>query len=146
MNKIKLVGIDLAKRCYQICALDEQGQVLYNRKYSAQKFVLAVHQLEPTRIAMEACAAAHYWGRRLQTLGHVVKLIPPQHAKAFRRVHKSDAHDALSIVEAAQRPNLHGVPVKTLAQQDLQMLGGLRERCVAQRTALINQARGFARE
>lgn len=146
MRKIKLVGIDLAKSWYQICALDEGGTVLHNRKYSAQKFALAVHQLEPTIIAMEACAAAHYWGRRLQALGHIVKLVPPQHAKAFRRVHKSDEHDALSIAEAAQRPNIHFVPVKTITQQDLQMLGGLREQCVAQRTGLINQARGFARE
>jgi transposase len=146
MNKIKLVGIDLAKRCYQVCALDERGKVLYNRRYTAQKFAEAIQQLEPTTVALEACAASHYWGRRLQLLGHRVQLVPPQHAKAFRRVHKSDEHDALSIVEAAQRPKIHFVPIKTLTQQDLQMLGGLRERCVSQRTALINQARGFARE
>jgi len=146
MNKIKLVGIDLAKRCYQVCALNEHDKVQYNRKYTAQKFAEAIQQLEPTIVALEACAAAHYWGRRLQALGHTVRLVPPQHAKAFRRVHKSDEHDALSIAAAAQRPNIHFVPVKTIAQQDLQMLGGLREQCVAQRTALINQARGYARE
>jgi transposase len=95
---------------------------------------------------MEACAAAHYWGRRLMRLGHEVRLVPPQHAKAFRRVHKSDAHDTVSIAEAAQRPNLHFVPVKTIAQQDLQLLGRIRERLVAQRTATINQVRGLARE
>jgi transposase len=146
MNKIKLIGVDLAKRCFQVCALGERGIVLFNRKYTVKKFAEAMHQLEPTTVAMEACAAAHYWGRRLQALGHRVLLVPPQHAKAFRRVHKSDEHDALSIAEAAQRPNIHFVPVKTILQQDLQMLGGLREQCVAQRTALINQARGFARE
>lgn len=146
MSKIKLVGVDLAKRCYQLCAVSEHNKVLYNRKYTAKKFAEAIQQLEPTTVALEACAASHYWGRRLQALGHHVLLVPPQHAKAFRRVHKSDEHDALSIAEAAQRPNLHFVPVKTLTQQDLQMLGGLRERCVAQRTSLINQARGYARE
>ncbi len=146
MNKIKLVGIDLAKHCYQVCAIDQHGKIVYNRKYTAKKFAEAMHQLEPTIIAMEACAASHYWGRKLLALGHTVRLVPPQHAKAFRRVHKSDEHDALSIAEASQRPKLHCVPVKTLAQQDLQMLGGLREQCVAQRTAFINQARGYARE
>jgi transposase len=146
MNKIKLVGIDLAKRCYQVCAVNEHGKVQYNRQYTAKKFAEAIQQLEPTIVALEACAAAHYWGRKLEALGHTVRLVPPQHAKAFRRVHKSDEHDALSIAEAAQRPNIHFVPVKTIAQQDLQMLGGLREQCVAQRTALINQARGYARE
>jgi transposase len=146
VNKIKLVAIDLAKRSYQVAALDEHSQLLYNRKLSARKFALAMQQLEPTTVAMEACAAAHYWGRRLITLGHQVRLVPPQHAKAFRRVHKSDAHDAVSIAEAAMRPNIHFVPVKTLAQQDLQLLGRVRERLVSQRTALINQARGLARE
>lgn len=146
MNEIKLIGIDLAKRCYQVCALDERGKIRYNRKYTAKKFPEAIAQLEQTTVAMEACAAAHHWGRRLQALGHTVRLVPPQHAKAFRRLHKSDEHDALSIAEAAQRPNIHFVPVKTLAQQDLQTVGGLREQCVAQRTALINQARSYARE
>lgn len=146
MSKIKLIGVDLAKRCYQVCAIDEHGKVLYNRSYTQKRFAEVVHQLPPTTVAMEACAAAHYWGRRLESSGHTVKLVPPQHAKAFRRVHKSDVHDALSIVEAGQRPNIHFVPVKTIRQQDLLMLGGLREQCVARRTALINQARGYARE
>lgn len=146
MSKINLVGVDLAKHCYQVCALDGRNKILYNRKYTARKFAEAMQQLEPTIIAMEACAAAHFWGRRLQLMGHTVRLVPPQHAEAFRRVHKSDEHDALSIAEASQRPNIHFVPLKTITQQDLQMLGGLRDQCVVQRTAFINQARGFARE
>lgn len=146
MSKIKLVAIDLAKRCYQMGAIDEHHKVLYNRKLSPAKFMLAIQQLEPTIIAMEACSAAHYWGRRLIALGHDVRLVPPQHAKAFRRVHKSDAHDTISIAEAALRPNIHFVPVKTIAQQDLQLLGRIRERLIAQRTAIINQIRGLARE
>jgi transposase len=146
MNKIKLVAIDLAKRCYQVGAFDQQGKLLYNRKYSPAKFALAMQQLEPTIVAMEACAAAHYWGRKLQALGHEVRLVPPQHGEAFRRVHKSDAHDVVSIAEAAQRPNIHFVPVKPIAQQDLQLLGRIRERLIAERTAIINQARGLARE
>ena len=146
MNKTKLVAIDLAKRCYQVGAFDERGQVIFNRKLSAAKFPAMLQQLEPTVVAMEACAAAHFWARRLQAMGHEVRLIPPQHAKAFRRVHKSDAHDVISIFEAARRPNLHFVPVKTVPQQDLQALGRIRERLVAQRTATINQARGLARE
>lgn len=146
MNKIKLVAIDLAKRCFQVVAIDQHGEVLYNRKLSPAKFAIFVQQLEPTIVAMEACSAAHHWGRRLIAVGHEARLVPPQHAKAFRRVHKSDAHDALSIAEAAQRPNIHFVPVKTIAQQDLQLLGRIREQMVAQRTALINQARGLARE
>jgi transposase len=128
MSKIKLVAIDLAKRCFQLGAIDEYGKILYNRKLSPAKFVVAIQQLEPTVIAMEACSGAHYWGRRLLALGHQVRLVPPQHAKAFRRVHKSDTHDVVSIAEAALRPNIHFVPVKSIAQQDLQLLGRIRER------------------
>lgn len=146
MSKIKLIGVDLAKRCYQVCALSEDNQVLFNRQYSEKKFTEVMQQLEPVMVAMEACAAAHYWGRRMQSMGHTVRLIPPQHAEAFRRIHKSDQHDALSIAEAAQRPDIYDVPIKSIVQQDLQTLGGVRDQCVAQRTALINQARGFARE
>jgi transposase len=109
MSKIKLVAIDLAKHCYQVGAIDQDGKLMFNPKLSPKKFALAMQQLEPTIVAMEACAAAHYWGRRLIALGHEVRLVPPQHAKAFRRVHKSDVHDTLSIAEAAQRPNIHFV-------------------------------------
>ena len=80
MKKIKLVAVDLAKRCYQVGAIDQQGKLINNRKYSPARFALAMQQLEPTIVAMEACAAAHYWGRKLQALGHEVRLVPPQHA------------------------------------------------------------------
>lgn len=146
MNKIKLVAIDLAKRCFQLGAIDEHGKLLFNRRLSRAKLVVLLQRLEPAIIAMEACAAGHYWGRKLEAMGHTVRLVPPQHVKAFRRVHKSDAHDVLAILEAAQRPDIHFVPVKPIAQQDLQVLGRIRERLVAERTALINQARGLARE
>jgi transposase len=79
-------------------------------------------------------------------MGHPVLLIPPQHVKAFRRVHKSDAHDALAIAEAEQRPELHPVPVKSPSQQDLQLVGPARELLMTQRTAVVNQLRGMAAE
>ena len=83
MNKIKLVAIDLAKRCYQVVAIDVHGNVLYNRKLSASKFKLAMQQLEPTIVAMEACSAAHHWGRRLQAPGHEVRLVPRSMQRRF---------------------------------------------------------------
>ena len=95
---------------------------------------------------MDVCGTAHYWGRKLQVMGHTAMLIPPQHVKAFRRVHKSDQHDALAIAEAAPRPNLHPVPVKSLEQQDLQILGRAREQLITRRTAVANQLRGIAGE
>jgi hypothetical protein len=116
--KIKLVAIDLAKLVFQVCIILPSGKVRSNKKYSREKFVELLKDLAPTTIAMEACATAHYWGRKLQAAGHTVKLVPAQHVKAFCRVHKSDAGDALAIAEAAQRPDIRLVPVKTVAQQD----------------------------
>ena len=110
--ELKLVAIDLAKHVFQICALSKRGKVVFNRKLSANKLIEELTKLAPTVVAMEACGSAHHWGRRLQALGHEVRLIPAQHVKAFRRVHKSDAHDALAIAEAAQRPKLHAVAVE----------------------------------
>ena len=147
MNKIKLVAIDLAKRCYQVGAIDQHGKLMYQPQATRRRSL---------RSRCSSSSRRSWRWRRVQQRttgvvacmrsGHEVRLVPPQHAKAFRRVHKSDAHDTLSIAEAAQRPNIHFVPVKSIAQQDLQSLGRIRERLIAQRTAIINQARGLARE
>ena len=144
--KAKLVGIDLAKSVFQVCVIALSGSVLFNKKFSRVKLIEWLKDLEPTVIAMESCATGHFWGRKLQSAGHTVRLIPAQHVKAFCRVHKTDSGDALAITEAAQRPKMHFVPVKTLGQQDLQLLGRVRSKVVSQRTELINQARGFASE
>ena len=95
---------------------------------------------------MEACASAHHWGQPFIEMGYAVALIPPQHVKAFCRVHKSDGHDAIAIGEAAQRPNLHMVPVNSIGQQDLAMLMHLRDRITRECTRTANQMRGFAAE
>jgi transposase len=105
-----------------------------------------IHELAPSTIAMEACPGAHYWGRRFQEAGYQVRLIHPRFVKPFVRGAKNDAVDAEAIHDAASRPTMRFVPVKTLAQQDLQALHRVRERLVCQRTALINQARGLLAE
>jgi transposase len=144
--KAKLVGIDLAKSVFQVCVIALGGSVLFNRKFTRAKFIEWLKDLEPTTIAMEACGTAHFWARKLQADGHTVQLIPAQHVKAFCRVHKSDSGDALAITEAAGRPKMHCVAVKSLHQQDLQMLNRVRSKAVAQRTELVSQARGLASE
>lgn len=144
--KAKLVGIDLAKNVFQVCVIALNGSVLFNKKFSRNKFLEWLKDLEPTTVALEACGTGHFWGRKLQAAGHIVRLIPAQHVKAFCRVHKSDKGDALAITEAAQRPKMHFVPVKTLGQQDLQLLGRVRSKLVSQRTELISQVRGLAGE
>src|SRR5260370_27500098 len=95
---------------------------------------------------MEACCGAHHLGRILVAEGHDVRLIPPQYVKPFVKSHKNDLLDAEAIGEAVQRPTMRFVPLKTMAQLDLQAIHRLRTRLVARRTAVINQMRGFLLE
>lgn len=143
---IKIVGIDLAKNVFQICALNRANKVIFNRSVTRARLMHEIRQLPQTVIAMEACSTAHYWGRKCAELGHEVRLLPAQHVRAFVRNGKSDAKDALAICEAAERPDIHLVPIKSTEQLDLQVLHRARQRYVQMRTALANQIRGIARE
>jgi transposase len=104
LMKIKLLGIDLAKNAFQLCALNQAGKVVFNRSVRRAQLSSTIARLEPTTIAMEACSSAHYWGRAFEVMGHEVLLVPAQHVTPFVRGGKSDARDALAICEAAQRP------------------------------------------
>jgi len=117
------------------------------RKMLKRKQVMAYFaNLPPCLIGMEACASAHFWARRFEPLGHEVRLIPPQHVKAYVRGNKNDYNDARAIAEAARRPDMRFVAVKTVEQQDVQALHRLREARVEERTALCNQTRGLLAE
>ena len=143
---IKLLGIDLAKTVFQLCALNQSNKVIFNRTVRRTQLRATIAQLPATTIAMESCSSAHYWGRAFESLGHKVVLLPPQHVKPFVRGGKSDARDALAICEAAQRPGLHPVPIKSPEQQDIQLLHRIRQRQVHNATALANQIRSIGRE
>ena len=140
-----LVAIDLGKHSFHLHGVSSDGVVL-SRKVSRTKLFAAISELAPSSIAMEACPGAHYWGRRFQEAGCQVRLIHPRFVKPFARGAKNDAVDAEAIFEAASRPTMRFVPVKTMAQQDLQAMHRVRERLVCQRTAMINQARGLLAE
>ena len=127
MNTIKVIGIDLAKNVFQVCVWMEDGSVASNRKISRQKLLDTVRTFSSgTLIAMEACATSHYWGRTLQAMGFIIRLVPPPHVKAFSHHQKNDANDALAICETACRPGIHFVPVKTVEQQDIKALRSAR--------------------
>lgn len=142
----KIVGIDLAKSVFQVCALNRAGKVAFNKSVSRSKLSELVAKLPRTLIVMEACGSANYWARRFTSLGHEVQLIPAQHVKPFVRRNKNDANDALAICEAAQRPKLHPVPIKSVEYLDVQFLHRLRQRHIKNRTAAANQARALLRE
>jgi transposase len=103
-------------------------------------------KLPPTQVGMEACGAAHYWGRELAALGHEVKLLPAQRVKPYVARNKNDAADAEAICEAMSRRRMTFVPVKTAEQQAALMLAGMRDQLIARRTQLSNTIRGYAAE
>ena len=141
MGEITTVGLDLAKRVFHLIGCDAHGKEVKRGQVMAY-----FANLPPCLIGMEACASAHYWARRLGELGHEVRLIPPQHVKAYVRGNKNDYNDARAIAEAACRPDIRFVAVKTVEQQDVQALHRLREARVGERTALCNQMRGLLAE
>jgi len=144
--KITTVGIDLAKSVFHVVAVNKMGTLVKKKQLKRNELLSFMAQLEPCRIALEACAGAHYWAREFQKLGHEVKLIAPQYVKPYVKGNKNDYNDAEAIAEAAQRPNMRFVPIKSQEQQDIQALHRLRERGVKERTALVNQIRGLLAE
>ena len=146
MNNIKLVSIDLAKNVFQVCGVNQAGKPVVNKKVNRSQLLKTVLNLNPKRVVMEACYTANYWGRKFQFYGLNASAIPAQFVKAFVRGNKNDGNDALAIAEAAARPNIRSVPIKTVEQQDLQALHRVRERHIRNRTALTNQIRGILSE
>jgi transposase len=143
---IKFVGIDLAKRSFHLYAVDSEGRAVLSRKLTRARLSAVVAQLPACTIAMEACGSAHRWARLFRTFGHEVRLIAPQFVKPYVKSNKNDAADAEAICEAAQRPSMRFVAVKSVEQQDIQAIHRMRSLAVERRTAQIEQiAHGDAR-
>jgi transposase len=146
MEKANIIGLDLAKRSFQAHGAQIDGGVAFRKKLSRDK-LLGFLALQPRCVvAMEACGSAHHWGRVIGDLGHEVRLIPPVYVKPFVKRQKNDAADAEAICEAASRPTMRFVAVKTEEQQSRAMLFRTRDLLVRQRTQLINALRGHLAE
>jgi len=115
--------------------------VAFRRQLSRGKLLSFLASQPRCTVAMEACGSAHYWGREITSLGHEVRLVPPIYVKPFVKRQKNDAADAEAITEAAQRPTMHLVAVKTEAQQALGMFFRTRDLLLRQRTQTINALR-----
>ena len=146
MNEITTVGLDLAKSVFQLHGIDGRGVVMLRRQCRRGQLLRVLAQLPVCTVAMEACASAHYWGRQIQQLGHAVMLIAPQYVKPFVRGDKSDRNDAQAICEAALRPQMPQVALKSEEQQALLSLHRMRELLEKQRKQLGNQLRGLLGE
>ena len=146
MKAITVLGIDLAKEVFQLCGRDDEGKVVLTKKLRRAQLTPFLTNLPRCTVAMEACASSNHWGRVLLGLGHEVRIIPPQYVKPFVKTNKNDSADAEAITEAALRPTMRFVPVKTRQQQDIQSLHRVRTRLVTARTALINETVGLVAE
>lgn len=141
-----MLAIDLAKRSFQVCATDRAGSVLYNRTVSRTKLEQLLESQAPCIVAMEACATSHFWGRFAQALGHEARLIPLIYVKPFVKRQKNDAADAAAIAEAAVRPNMHYVAVKSPEHQARAVAYRTHQCFVGQRTQMINALRSHLAE
>src|ERR1700676_5487015 len=138
--------MDTSKHFFQLHGVDAAEQPVLRRKLGRNQMLTFFAKLPPTVVGMEACGAAHYWGRELRKLGHEVRLMAPQHVKAYVKRNKNDGRDAEALCEAMSRPTMQFVTVKTEEQQAALMLAGVREQLIARRTQLSNAIRGYAAE
>ena len=146
MREVTIVGVDLAKRVFQLHGAAADGNVVFRKKLSRAQLLPFLAAQPPCTVAMEACATAHHWGREIGRLGHAVRLIPPAYVKPFVKRQKNDVADAKAITEAASRPTMRFVAVKTEAQQARAMMFRARDLLVRQRTQLSNALRGHLAE
>ncbi len=146
MGKISIIGLDLAKQVFQVHAADAQGRCVMRKQLKRRQVLAFFAKLDPCAVAMEACGAAHRWAREIAKLGHETRLVPPAYAKAYVKRGKNDAIDAEAICEAASRPSMRFVPVKSLEGQALAMLHRSRDLSIKNRTMLVDALRSHLAE
>src|SRR3954462_1174369 len=143
---IAVLGIDLGKNSCSVAGLDGTGRVVFRRRPTRESVVRLAGTLPACVVAMEACCGAHHLGRVLREQGHEVRLMPPEYVQPYVKSQKNDERDAEAIAEAATRPTMRFVELKSEAQLDMQTLHRSRSRLVGERTALINQLRAVLLE
>src|SRR3954469_15223413 len=144
--QIAVLGIDLGKNSCSVVGLDASGRVVLRRRLQREGVVKLAADLPGCVMAMEACCGAHHLGRRLRDQGHQVRLMSPEYVRPYVKAQKNDDRDTEAIAEAATRPTMRFVDLKSETQLDMQSLHRARDRLVGERTALINQLRAFLLE
>jgi Transposase len=130
----RVIGIDLGKSVFHLVGMDRYGKVVARKRLSRAQIMVYAARIPSCLIGMEACCGTHFLGAALVAQGHDVRLMPAQFVKPFLKSNKNDYLDAEAIAEAAQRPNMRFVPIKTGDQLDLQALHRVRDRLVCRRT------------
>lgn len=140
------VAVDLAKNVFEVVVADEHWKMIERARLTRGQFERWFENKTVRLVVMEACATAHYWARRLRARGIEVRLLPAQYVRAYVKRNKTDAADALALLEAARGSDIKPVAVKSIEQQALQALHRLRSGWMSTRTRRINTLRGFCRE
>jgi transposase len=146
VSKAITIGLDIAKHVFHAHGVDARGVALFSKRISRGRVLEFFAAQSSCTVALEACGGAHHWARQLIQLGHEVRLIPPAYVKPFVKRQKNDAIDAEAICEAAQRPSMRFVAVKSEEQQAAGLVFRTRDLLVRQRTQLINAVRGHLTE
>ena len=140
------VAVDLAKNVFELAVADEHWKMIERARLTRGQFERWFENKTVRLVVMEACATAHYWARRLHARGIEARLLPAQYVRAYVKRNKTDAADALALLEAARGSDIKPVAVKSIEQQALQALHRLRSGWMSTRTRRINTLRGFCRE
>jgi len=146
MDKISVIGLDLAKNVFQVHGANASGKKVLSRQLKRADVLEFFAALPACRVGMEACGGAHEWARRIEALGHSVKLMAPQYVKAYVQGNKTDARDAAAICEAAGRDSVPTVAIRSRDGQQVQAWHRVREGWMKQCTATANQMRGLLAE
>lgn len=103
----------MAKSVFQVHGADELGKVSLKKQLKRSQMLPFFANLPPCLIGMEACGSAHFWARKLEQLGHTVKLMAAQFVKPYVKTNKHNAANAEAICEEVNRPSMRFVPIKT---------------------------------
>lgn len=144
--QVSVVGVDLGKNSCSLVGLDAPGRAVLRRRLRRENVVTFLGGLPNCIVAMEACCGAHHMGRALAEGGHQVRLMSPEYVRPYVKAQKNDDRDAEAIAEAATRPTMRFVTLKSQEQLDMQSLHRVRDRLVGERTALMNQIRSLLLE
>ncbi len=146
MDEISMIGLDLAKHVFQVHGVDASGGVVLRRQLRRSAVEKFFAQLPPCTVGMEACGGAHHWARVIGRYGHQVRLMPPAYVKPYVKRNKNDGRDAEAICEAAGRPTMRFVAVKSVEQQAVLAVHATRALLVRQRTMIANSLRAALSE
>lgn len=146
MPECKIIAIDLAKNVFEVGLANPAFRIIDRKRLNRSGLHKLLNKQQPAVVVMEACGSAHHWARVAEAGGHGTRIIPAQYVRPYRRRNKTDRNDVEALIEAHRCEGIHGVPVRSVEQQQIQQLHRLREQWKKTRTARINFLRGGLRE